>query len=377
MHIGVIAFGCMLSMSCAAGTGKPPIVWDQTAHAGAGFKSPLELKSGDILVVETEGIKPKGQRIICLKSADYGMTWSFYGEIARDENPADMGDGHMIQLRNGDLLYSYRHNRGWGPAEKREYRLEVAISKDGGRHWQRHSEVANSIGCEFGLWSTFLLEKKDGTIQCYYDDERAPANNGLARHQWLTMKTWDPASNQWINPVTVSRAHNPEHLSRDGMCSVVEVSRNKLLCAFETVQVAPPHRGVLMTVTSEDGGKSWSWTKEERHILYQPRDINFNALAPWVIMLSDGRLLCVFTTDEDRKEPGVAATSILSQDVKCIVSRDGGRTWSKPYLVDGNYPCYFPGVCELLHGKQPGSVLVQYGGSLGHTLKTGRLTDGK
>jgi len=368
--IGMILLGCTLA--CAAAE-RPPIEWDQTAHAGGGFKAPLELSNGDILAVETERTQPQGQRIVCRKSADGGLTWHFYGEIVRDESPADMGDGHIIQLRNGDILYSYRHNVAWGPAENRSYRLEVAISKDGGRHWRHHSEVAESLGCEYGLWSTFLLEKRDGTLQCYYDDERTPADNGLPRHQWLTMKTWDPKSGQWTNPVTVSRAHNPEHLSRDGMPTVVEVAKNKLLCTLETVQVAPPHRGLLMSVTSEDGGKSWSWTKAERKLLYQPKDINYNALAAWTITLSDGRLLCVFTTDEDRTEPGVPATGVLSQDLKYMISRDKGRTWSKPALIDANYPCYFPGVCELLHAKQPGSVLVQYNGSLGHTAKMGRF----
>ncbi len=158
---------------------------------------------------------------------------------------------------------------------------------------------------------------------------------------------------------------------RDGMCSVVEVSKNKLLCAFETVHVAPPHRGPPMSVTSDDGGKTWSWSKAERRVLYQPRDADFNALASWMIMLSDGRLLCVFTTDEDRKKPGVASTAVLSQDVKYIISRDKGRTWSKPALIDAYYPCYFPGVCELLHARQPSTILVQYNGSLGQTAKFG------
>lgn len=373
IRIGLVALGCVLSWMCSADTGRSPIAWDKVAHTGGGFKAPLELKSGDILANETVGIKPQGQRIICLKSADQGAAWSFYGEIVRDEQPADMGDGHMIQLRNGDLLYSYRHNRAWGPAEKREYRLEVAISKDGGRHWQHHSEVADSLGCPYGLWSTFLLEKQDGTIQCYYDDERTPADHGFLYHQWLTMKTWNPKSEEWVNPVTVSRAHDPKHLSRDGMCSVVEIARDKLLCALETVQVTPPNRGVLRTVTSGDGGKTWSWQKEERHLLYQPKDTNYNALAPWITQLSNGSLLCVFTTDEDRKEPGVPATGRLDQDVKCMLSRDRGRTWAGPFPVNADYPCYFPGVCELLHGKQKGFVLVQYSGRLGHTLVNGRL----
>lgn len=342
-----------------AGFLPPTIKWSSESHPGEGFKCPLELRNGDILVSRTVPVGEGGVSIACFRSQDGGLTWSKFSDIVHSDEPRiDIGDGHMVQLRNGDLLYSYRRNLG----RQHRYRLEVAASSDNGATWKPHSEVARAEGEFRGLWSTFLLQKSDGTIQCYYDDEDTPGKVGFHRHQWLTMKTWAPKSKQWIAPVTVSRAHAPEHLSRDGMCTVVELSKNRLLCAFETVQTYPPHRGVLMSVTSDDGGKTWSWQKEERRLLYQPPNPDFNALAPWMIKLSTGDLLCVFTTDEDREKPGVAATAVMDQSLKCIISRDEGKTWSKSLIVDAGHPIYFPGVCELKHGTQDGSVLVQYSG---------------
>ena len=347
------------------------ITWSGQSHAGEGFKCPLELRNGDILVSRTVGVPSGGVSIVCFRSTDGGLTWSRFSDIVHsDEQGIDIGDGHMIQLRNGDILHSYRRNL----VSRHTYRIEVAISQDNGATWKPHSEVARSEGEFRGLWSTFLLEKNDGTLQCYYDDEDTPSQAGFHRHQWLTVKTWDPRSKQWIDPVTVSRAHNPEHLSRDGMCAVVELSKNKLLCAFETVQTYPPHRGVLMSVTSDDGGKTWSWQKRERRLLYQPPNPDFNALAPWIIKLSTGDLLCIFTTDEDRERPGVAATSVMDQSLKYIISRDGGKTWSKSAIVDADHPIYFPGVCELRHGKRKGTLLAQYSVPRGHAVKDGRIT---
>ncbi len=360
-----ILFGVIILTLGASNAGEViNIKWEKDANIGVGFKAPLELKNGDILAWREIQLQPEGGKMVgCYKSSDSGVTWSYLSEIVRDNDTiVDLGDGAFVQLSNGDILFSYRHNKYINlPATKRTYRIEMAISKDKGQSWQFHSTVMNCGGSNRGLWSSFLLEKDDGTLQCYYDDEYTPSQQGFDGHQWAQMKTWDPESLQWVNPVTVSRAHNPVHLSRDGMCSVVELSKNKLLCALESVQTSFPYRGLIRYVTSNDGGKTWSWEKEKRYVLYQPEDTTFNALAPWMIMLRSGALLCVFTTDEDRKKSGVPSTGILYQDLKYMLSYDNGKNWSKkPYIIDDDYPIFFPGVCELKYGANKGILLVQY-----------------
>lgn len=175
------------------------------------------------------------------------------------------------------------------------------------------------------------------------------------------MRTWDPASRTWGDPVTVSRAHDPRDLSRDGMPSVVETAPGHLLCVFESVDVEPPFKGVLRRVTSNDGGRTWSWTGAERPVVWRPPDRDFNALAPWMIRLSSGALLCVFVTDEDRPEPDTPSTGRLDQDVKAVYSRDGGETWSCcAQTVAAEPRCYLPGIVELTSRERRGQVLVQY-----------------
>ncbi len=343
---------------------RPSIIWDADAHRGAGFKTPLELRNGSVLVTKTVPVSTGGFEVQCHRSLDGGLRWEYLSRVAY--NPAigaDIGDGHMTQLRDGRLLYSYRDNLCHSdlPIAQRIFRLRVAQSCDNGLTWSHHSDITSSHGTKAGLWSTFLLQRRDGTLQCYYDDEVTPSTLGFPRHQWLTMRSWDPVLCSWMNPVTVSRAHDPSHLSRDGMCSVVELPSRRLICAFEGVQNYPPHRGLLRTTTSDDGGKSWSWQKQERATLYEPADRNFNVTAPWMVRLENGALLCVFTTDEDRLAPGVISTGKLEMNLKCVLSLDeGGRWQSRAQTIDSRYTIYFPGVTQLRYGKNRGSLLVQY-----------------
>jgi hypothetical protein len=145
------------------------------------------------------------------------------------------------------------------------------------------------------------------------------------------------------------------------MCSVLPTAGGGLLCVFESVRTAPPHGGVLRSVTSFDGGSTWSWRSEERRIVYQTADPAFNALAPWMVRLPKDRLIVVFTTDEDRTVAGVPAEGVLDQSVKCVTSCDGGRSWSEEAaLIDGRSPLYFPGACPLRRHADSAVVLVQY-----------------
>jgi hypothetical protein len=350
----------------AAGGGKSPRLrpeWEPKATISPGLKAPLQLRSGEVLAWRSVPVQRGGQSLVCFRSRDLGRTWVYLSEIVRDDDPTtDLGDAHLLQLADGTLLCSYRRNHHRGlPAEACRYRIEVACSRDRGATWQPHSVVAEAQGGGRGLWSSFLFQRPDGALQCYYDDEDAPAEAGLPGHQWLTMRTWDAHAGTWTDPVTVSRALDPQHLSRDGMCSVVSVGDGRLLCVLESVRTEPPHRGVVRSVTSSDGGATWSWRDEERQTVYHTRDPLYNALAPSMVRLPGGGLLVVFTTDEDRPEPGIPAEGVLDQSVKCIVSTGDGQTWSaEPMIVDGDSPLYFPGVCLLTSRTRAPAVLAQY-----------------
>lgn len=348
------ACACVVAaaLCCAPGFGLE-VDWEPSAP-GPAMKAPVALADGTLLAAwHARG--EEGRNLFCYASADRGASWSRRGVIDADpDRRADIGDGMFLALPDGRVLHAYRRNRHYGPREQRAYSIRVAESRDAGASWRPHSIVAESSGSDRGLWSSFLLLTAGGQLQCYYDDEVTPAREGYAGHQWLTMKRWD--GQRWRDPVTVSRAPDPGHLSRDGMCSVVELSPGRLLCVCEGVDVRRPHRGTLYRVSSEDGGSTWSWQRGERPLLYAPERRAYNALAPWMIRLASGPLFCVFTTDEEAPTPGVASTGRLEQNLKWMGSLDGGRSWSAPAVVDAASPLYFPGVCEIA----PGVVLVHY-----------------
>lgn len=352
-----------------------PLVLEPTSRPGASPKSLVETADGT-LVSAGSSWSTAGAELQCYRSVDGGTTWTMAGLIALDpEHSTDLGDSALLTRKDGEILVAYRHNRYKGrPTQERHFSIQVASSKDAGLTWRHHSTVAQATGTTEGLWASFLLETEDGQLQCYYDDEVAPLEEGRTMHQWLTVRTWDPAREEWTSPTIVSRAHNRAHLSRDGMCTVVETSPGKLLCVFESVDVRFPHKGVLRSVTSEDGGATWSWQHEERPIIWRPADRTYNALAPWTIRLSSGALACVFVTDEDRATPDTPATGRLNQDVKAIYSFDDGKTWSKrPQMVADEHPCYLPGIVELRHGSHAGRVVVQYHSRWRWRVKFGSL----
>ena len=348
---------------CAGG----PITFSQTYRSG-GFKAPMPLRNGSLLAARTSGTAVK-----CYLSADVGRSWREYSTIVSAQAPGcDIGDGHLMTLENGDILYSYRFNihRNKQTSEK-SFSIRVAVSGDDGLTWKHHSTVAATKGADFGYWSSFLMERPDGTLQCYYDDERSPSLSGLMGHQWITMKTCDRDTGRWSAPVTVSRAAG-SLLSRDGMCSVVEISADHLLCVSEGVQEYAPRRGCLWITESRDGGKSWAMPHRK---LWEPKNTDFNALAPWAVRLNDGRLIVVFTTDEDRDKPTEASTGVLFQDLKYLVGDKDGASWAGPWTIDNNYPIYFPGACVVKDKSEAEEIIVQYFTKAGFMCAIGRAAN--
>lgn len=328
-----------------------------TPHA-AGPKAPILLPDGSLLSVRHSTGSVDAVRLIVARSTN-GVMWEDHGEIASELRGTDLGDSHLLQLRDGRLWCSYRRNDYRGVHRTApSYEIAIAESNDGGETWKPHSKVAavrhsNRPQQSRGLWSSFIHERRDGTLQCYFDDEDTPAREDHPGHQWLMMKTWDPEASQWVDPVVVSRALDPVHLSRDGMPSVVELDDGTMLCIYESVAVEQPHRNVIRSVTSDDGGRTWSWQTRDRDIAYASKGDHL-ALAPWMIRRADGSLFVVFCTDEDQDQASRSGLPPVRMhlDIKWIESSDNGKTWSRPQLVwGGAHRSYLPGILEIHDGS--------------------------
>lgn len=360
---------CPLALPVAGSTNSQMnIQWEKAAYRASGAKGFVELANGDLLTTRTfgrEGIA----KIICSRSADGGVTWRDLSIIVQEDVPGlDIGDGHLMACRDGTLLYSFRKNLCRGTTIKNpHYQIKVAMSRDGGLTWTDHScvkDVQAAAGEVRGLWSSFLHQRTDGTLLCFYDDEDEAWRAGFKRHQWLMMKSWDDQTKSWSSPVIVSRAKEPHHLSRDGMPSVVEMPDGTLLCALESVATEKPHYNVIRLVRSSDGGKSWSWQTAERQILYAPAQKNFSAVSPWLSQLKDNRLVCAFATEEDRDAPDTpgAPVKAMNRDIKFVSSCDLGKTWTthaSPVAIE-THKTYMPQMNQLRHPRHKGAFICLY-----------------
>ena len=290
--------------------------------------------------------------VLASESRDDGKTWTPLSTITRADVP-DLGDGGFLDSKRHGLLYALRKNR-----PPKEFAIKVFQSKDNGKSWSAHSIVTSHAltetgGPSRGLWAPTLAETPCGRLLCIYDDENFPLLQGFRGHQWLMGRFWEPKSKTWSEPIVVSRAHDPKQLSRDGMASVATVGK-RLVVALESVSVNPPHENLARFVASDDDGQTWSWQAAERATLYAPPRPNFMALAPFLIAHTDKTLACIFCTDEDREVPDRSGTPAprLNMDIKQVISKDGGKTWSAPQTIyAGAHRNYLPGLVSLPKGK--------------------------
>ena len=311
----------------------------------------IRLRDGRLIGARTEH-SGSAASVLASESRDSGKTWTPLSTVTRADVP-DLGDGGFLESKRHGLLYVCRKNR-----PPKEFAIEAFRSADGGKSWTPHSTVTSHAlteagGPSRGLWAPTLAETPRGRLLCIYDDENFPLLQGFRGHQWLIARFWNMKNKTWSEPVVVSRAHDPKKLSRDGMASVATVGK-RLIVALESVAVNPPHENLARFVTSDDDGQTWSWQKEERQTLYAPPKAHFMALAPFLIARTDKTLASVFCTDEDRETPDRSGTPAprLNMDVKQVVSKDGGKTWSAPQTIyAGAHRNYLPGLVALPRGK--------------------------
>ena len=325
--------------------------FEKAALPAGGAKGAIVYKGG---ILTTRTVRRDGKAdVILVKRTPDGKQWTDGSVIAsRPDAPGtDIGDGCLCVVGK-ELWFSYRDNQ----LRANTFSIKVAHSVDGGKSWSSHSTVAMSAGVRQGLWSSHLVDLGDGKVLCTFDDETSPWKTHPG-HQWLTGVVWNPKARTWNEPRTVSRAHNPEHLSRDGMPSVVRLGKapgSPLGCALETVTTTPEHASQIMFVTSSDNGNHWSWETTERSVIFRSKVSRYSAYCPWLTVLSNGVLACVFTSNDradSHDAPGTPA-GMLHGDVMLSTSQDQGKTWSKAEVVyAGGNRNYMPQLLEVSPGK--------------------------
>jgi hypothetical protein len=166
------------------------------------------------------------------------------------ELPEAQGD-----LPAGTLLAA---GTAWNRPDFRQQAMEVFISRDGGANWSYRSSCAsealqvNNEG--HGIWEPFFAITGDGSLNCFYSDER-PSADGLAQviaHVRSTDggATWGPE----IFDVGIRNG-----LARPGMPTVLRLPDGRYAMSFENCQAGADadHVCSVYLKTSPDG-QDWT-----------------------------------------------------------------------------------------------------------------------
>ena len=232
-------------------------------------------------------------------SGDGGRAWSFRSKVSEHaDNPNAIRMNHAVGLNaRGELVAIVS---GYQEGQKLPLLpLQCCISSDNGLTWRRHTLPIDRV--PFG--DVFPLP--DGRLVCpmYAHKSREP------KGRWSSIFFSDDGGRTWGNEARIAEA-NETHVIR---CrSGVWLAAGRTNCIDRMDDVLPHGSGELL-FESRDEGKTWSAGKplspqgqENAHLLE----------------LSDGRLLCSFTS----RIPGLFGVVLR-------LSKDAGRTWSYPVVL--------------------------------------------
>lgn len=289
----------------------------EAAGSYQAFPDLCRLHNGDLLCVFYAGYDhvslpnqqyPRGGRICMVRSRDEGRTWST-PEVLYD-GPEDDRDPHIAQLKDGTLVCSFFTYRPAGNGV--ETRTQLVFSHDDGRSWSRRpvtvaegyatSAPVRQLPSGKCLLGIYAEQREQGR---YFAAVTASADGGL----------------HWEAPVPLSE-RSPS-LPDGSETDIIRLRDGSLLAAIRSDRVN------MHYCLSRDEGRTWT----------PPQDIGFPGHAPHLTRLSTGEILLTHRLP----------------DTALHVSRDEGKSWQGPYVLDEVIGAY-PSTVEL----KDGSVLVVY-----------------
>lgn len=293
-----------LSAAPAPATG---IVWSpdiqtvyQPSSGGVWYPRMLKVDADNWLISFDTNEGGGNTRVAVVRTEDGGRTWSAPITVVNDGD-GNAANGQMLLLPTGDIWLAYRKVVDSGGLVHTS--LRVKRSTDGGETWNELPEgsiIAEETATGFkGVWEPHL-ELIGGEIVVLYADD-GPDAVGATSYQNLYMKRWTGSG--WGERIMVSDGAAAG--SRDGMPVITRMADGRYMTIFEASDVAG-HPFVIKFKISEDG---FDWDAPRQH-LYTPIGGGKKAGAPFVVTLSDGRLVASFQTDENSSNTGDPYTSM-------------------------------------------------------------------
>lgn len=282
--------------------------------------SAVELKGGRLLLAWIEFTKGKGDsdffpaRIVAKTSKDGGKTWGGYRVLARPR-PGEISafSPNLLRLKDGRLLFVHMRYLSFARAKNRypPATTVALVSKDDGKTFTPLATVVHEQ--PINVCSHSLKQLASGRIVLPLN--RDLSKKGQPDHWEASVaysddggKTWRQSDN-WID--APRRGAMEPH--------VEELSANHLLMVMRT------QMGSVYRAESRDGGKTWS--RASSLGVEAPESCPELCKVP-----KTGDLLLVWNAA--KYDPKWASHFGKRTPLSCAVSKDGGRTWSRPRHVE-------------------------------------------
>ena len=335
---------------------------------GVAYPRMLTLENGTILCAFDANDTIGGNSIIkVFQSTDDGKTWSATNE-ANDNAVMERSDHYiyanpnMLQMKNGDVIIAYRglsSNDGGSP---RDTGIFVSVSRDNGITWEPHSTVIRYDQHFGGVYEPIFVEI-DGVPTVFYANDTVqqegetigidmdgeahqPAVPSLA-YQNIEFMQW--IDGEWGNRTVVCCGVNSG--SRDGMPSLTQLADGRWMLAFEATNTDERYAFVLRYKLSDDG-LHWNTDAGTGNgiVLCVPATKGRKTAGPALATLPDGRIVCVFQTDDGAAEKGDDRSRVRMMLSETADPSDGWGEWFDVFdTPDGNYSLW--NGCGISHGQ--------------------------
>ncbi|NQT12062.1 MAG: exo-alpha-sialidase [Planctomycetes bacterium] len=284
-----------------------------SGEIGSGmFPNVLKLPNGEVVVLVRGGAPHigAGGRIDLIRSEDGGQTWSKPQSLPKTSDD-DRGPS-IGRAQDGTLICMYRIYDAYDAQGKRkkgsfEQHTMLTLSHDDGRTWTKPREV-NLPPHAFVAPFQRMVCADDGTILM-------PAYTGTKA---LVVRSRD-SGHTWGDLSTIREGFNE--------CAMLLLPSGRLLAAMRSKL-----SGLWLTF-SGDKGYTWSDPKQITSGRRYPADL---------VLLPSGNVLVTY----GRRHPPYG--------VECRLSKDGGTTWSQPFLLAWtatNADCGYPSAVTLDDGR--------------------------
>jgi hypothetical protein len=320
------------------------IVWDNNTLTRVsaplpgycGYARMLQLPDRSLLTVYEAR-----ESVVCVRSNDFGRTWSAPTTIAAREDGINMAVPDILQLKNGNLIACYNPR----PSRKdttHRFEIRIKLSRDAGQTWEDEQTLYRA-GREFanGCWEPCAIQLPSGEIQLYFANEAPYTQSDEQEISLLRSfdngKTWTPRAE------TVSFRKG----KRDGMPAPILLrNQREIAVAIEDNADGDFKPYIIKNTLRQNWQKAVTGDDADRHYaLHQKIAPEVYAGAPYLRQLKSGETILSYQGTEGRTHKmefsemkvvvgNADATSFSGKTAPFTIPADKCGLWNSLCILD-------------------------------------------